>query len=157
VTFTDGTTALGTEAVNTTTNTATLVTAALKGGAYTITAAYNGSGDDSASTGTLKQTVSKAATRTTVVSSLNPSTFGTSVTFTATVIGANGGAITGAVEFLDGKVKLGTVLLVSGNTHPKFSTASLATGNHAITAVYGGNVNSTPSTSAVLEQVVSGL
>ena len=53
MTFTDGTTALGTEAVNTKTNTATLVTATLKGGAHSITAAYNGSGDDSGSTGTV--------------------------------------------------------------------------------------------------------
>ena len=69
--------------------------------------------------------MSKSATRTTVVSSHNPTIVGTSVTFTATVVGANGGAITGAVEFLDGKVKLGTVrCAIAGNTHPKFAKAA---------------------------------
>jgi len=51
--------------------------------------------------------VNQAATATTVTSSLNPSTFGQSVTFTATVSSA-GGTPTGTVTFYDGATTLGT-------------------------------------------------
>src|SRR6202030_3723976 len=50
------------------------------------------------------------ATATSVVSSLNPSTFGQSVTFTATVSSA-AGTPTGTVTFNDGATALGTVAL----------------------------------------------
>jgi len=92
------------------------------------------------------------ATTTTVASSLNPSTFGQAVTFTATAK-ATSGTPTGTVTFKDGTKALGSAALVAGVA--KFTAKSLAVGAHSITAVYAGNVNFAGSTSAVLKQTVN--
>ncbi len=96
-------------------------------------------------------------TSTVVLSSVNPSTVGQSVTFTAIVSPSGppqGGPAgpTGAVMFLDGQVVLATRTLVGGQA--SFSTAALSPGSHAITAVYSGDNAFRPSTSPVLTQVV---
>src|SRR5207247_7154982 len=57
-------------------------------------------------------TVNKSASTTTILSSLNPSGFGQSVTFTATVSGS-GPAPTGTVTFKDGATALATNTLIS--------------------------------------------
>ena len=59
----------------------------LSTGTHTVTADYNGDGNFSVSSGTLAggQVVNKAGTATSVSSSVNPSSFGQNVTFTATV------------------------------------------------------------------------
>jgi hypothetical protein len=89
-----------------------------------------------------------AATTTAVTSSMNPSTTGTNVTFTATVTSATAGTITGTVTFLDGATALGTGSLAGGTA--SFTTSSLATGSHSITAQYGGDPNFSGSTSTAL-------
>jgi hypothetical protein len=94
-------------------------------------------------------TVSKGTASVTVSSSLNPSTYGTSVTFTAAV---SAGA-TGTVTFMDGTTVLGTGT-VSGGT-VSFSTTTLSAGTHSITAVYSGDANYNGATSSVLSQVVN--
>jgi hypothetical protein len=94
-----------------------------------------------------------AGTATTVVSSLNPSLLGQSVTFTASVT-SGAGVPTGTVTFRDGAATLGSVAL-SGNT-ATFTTTTLAAGVHPITAVYGGAANFAASTSAVMNQTVIG-
>jgi hypothetical protein len=48
---------------------------------------------------------------------------------------------------------LATVTLTSGKA--AFTTSTLATGSHAITAVYNGNSGYNPSTSATLTQSVT--
>jgi RHS repeat-associated protein len=80
-------------------------------------------------------------TSSTVTSSANPSVFGQSVTFTATVsaVAPGSGTPTGTVEFKDGATSLGFVALVSGSV--TFSTFALSVGTHSITAVYGGDAN----------------
>jgi hypothetical protein len=82
-----------------------------------------------------------SGTTTTVTSSLNPSVFGQSITFTATVSPAppGSGTPTGSVNFLDGGSQIGTGTLGSGQT--TFSTSALAVGSHTITASYGGDTN----------------
>ncbi len=101
---------------------------------------------------TVTYTVPLPPTTTTLVSSLNPSNAGDSVTFTATVTGA-GGTPTGTVTFLDGAVSLGTGTLAGGVA--SLSTNALAAGAHDITAVYGGDASYSGSTSAVLVQEVN--
>ena len=70
--------------------------------------------------------------KTAVSSSKNPSTFGDSVTFTATVTGTTG-TPTGTVTFLDGSTTLGTATLDPGGI-AAFSTSALAVGSHTISA-----------------------
>jgi len=76
-------------------------------------------------------------TNTVLSSSANPSVFGQSVTFTATVSSAADSPPTGTVTFLEGATPLGTGTLASGQA--TFTTSSLAVGSHSIKAQYGGD------------------
>ena len=99
----------------------------------------------------LGQFIGVAVSSTAVVSSLNPSLFGQSVTFTATV---TGGSPTGTVQFKDGATNLGGPVALSGGS-AGYTTAALAVGSHSITAVYSGDASNAPSTSSVLTQSVN--
>jgi hypothetical protein len=100
------------------------------------------------------ENASGAATTTALVSSLNPSNFGQAVTFTATVATNGSTTPTGTVTFYDGTTTLGTGTL-NGSGIATYTTASLAVGQHSVTAVYGGDANNAGSTSAVLPQTVN--
>ena len=151
VTFKNGTLKLGTGTLSA--GTATFTTAALTVGTHSITAVYNGDANFAASTSpALSQTVTQAASTTSVVSSVNPSAVGQAVTFTATVKPATSGKPTGTVTFNDGATVLGTGKLSAGKA--TFTTSALAVGSHAITASYGGDTNFTASASATLSQTV---
>jgi hypothetical protein len=149
VTFKDGSTTLGTG--NLSGGKTTFSTSTLAAGSHSITAVYVGDTNYNGSTSSvLTQTVNKANTTITVASSKNPSTYGSSVTFTATV---SPSAAPGTVTFNDGSTALGTGTISSGKA--TFSTSTLAAGSHSITAVYGGGTNYNTSTSSVLTQTVN--
>jgi Bacterial Ig-like domain (group 3)/MBG domain (YGX type) len=95
-------------------------------------------------------------TSTTLASSLNPSTFGNAITFTANVTALGGGTPTRSVTFFDGATSLGSSTLSSSGS-ATLTVSSLATGTHAITATYGGDTNFALSTSAPLVQTVNPL
>jgi Bacterial Ig-like domain (group 3) len=152
VTFKDGATTLGNGTLDGSGQT-TFSTSTLAAGSHSITAVYNGDGTFGVSTSpVLTQVVNSNSSATSLVSSVNPSAYGASVTFTATVTGS-GGTPTGTVTFKDGAATLGTGTL-NGSGQATLSTSSLAAGSHSITAVYGGDSNFTTSTSPVLTQVV---
>jgi hypothetical protein len=156
VTFKNGTATLGTGTLDGSGH-ATFTTSTLAVGSRSITAVYGGSSSFNGSTSpVLTQTVNKDATTTTVVSSLNPSVHNHAVTFTATVVAnAPGTAIpTGTVTFKNGNKTLGSVTL-NASGQASFTTSSLTTGTHQITAVYGGSSNFITSTSLVLIQTVT--
>jgi hypothetical protein len=118
-------------------------------GSHSITANYSGdrSFNASSTAAALKETISKAATKTEVHSSDDSSKFGQTVTFVATVRAADDdwGMPTGTVTFLvDGRVQV-TVDLVDGKG--KFRTSKLSVGKHVITAIYNGNAQFAASTS----------
>ncbi|MEI6194508.1 MAG: InlB B-repeat-containing protein, partial [Verrucomicrobiota bacterium] len=93
-----------------------------------------------------------APTTTTLTSSLNPSTYGNSVTFTATV---NQSAASGTVTFMDGATTLGTGTTLSSGVST-YTTSALIGGTHSITAVYGGDGSYyATSTSSAVSQVVN--
>ena len=95
----------------------------------------------------------KAKTTTTLSSSLNPSTVGANVTFTAKVTAANGPTPVGSATFKNGTTTLGTVTLNSSGV-ATFSTKTLTAGTHSITGAYGGSATDLSSTSSALSQVV---
>ena len=162
VSFTDGSTALGTATPTTTAGvtTATLTTNLLAVGTHSVSASYGGSSDYSSSTSATPAavTVSQAASTTALKSSANPATFGHPVTFTATVTGVAGAAApTGTVSFSDGSTPLGTATLstTAGVTTATLTTTALAVGAHSITATYAGNADYKPSTTTTaLSQTV---
>jgi hypothetical protein len=93
-----------------------------------------------------------AATSTAVLSSLNPSTVGAQVTFTANVSG--GASPTGTVKFTsDGTTICAAVTLVGGSA--QCPTSGLAQGSHSIVASYSGDAGNTASQSGPLTQVVN--
>ena len=157
VNFLDGATMIGSGTLSSTAPfRATFTTSTLAVGAHSITASYAGNANFNGSTSAvLTQTANKAGTSTSVASSLNPSTFGQSVTFTATVtvVAPGAGSPSGTVTFLDGTTTLGTGTLSSGTA--TFTTSALAVGSHSITASYGGDASFNGSTSAVLTQTVN--
>jgi hypothetical protein len=109
--------------------------------------------------GAAAYTVAPAATTSAVVASGNPSIWGQSVTFTATVSVTSPGAgtPTGTVTFKDGSTTLGTgtLQLVGSLDQATFSTTGLSVGSHTITAAYNTDGNFLSSTSAGINQQVN--
>jgi hypothetical protein len=154
VQFKDGNAVIGTAALNAS-GVAKFSTASLSVGVHSMTAVYLGNSNFVGSTSSaLQQTVKKAKTTTSLVSSLNPSTKGKPVTFTATVHPASGGAPSGKVTFKDGATVLGSAAVNLTTHKAKFTTSKLSVGTHHITAAYGGDTNFLSSVSPVLKQVV---
>jgi hypothetical protein len=152
VTFSHGATVLGTATLSG--NVAKLSLSTLTVGTRTITATYGGNTEYLTSTSSvLSQVVDAASTTTTLTSSSNPSTHGSSVTFTATVKAGSGPTPTGSVTFKDGSTTLGSGTL-NGSGNATFSTSALAVGTHSITAAYGGSAEDGISTSTTLSQKV---
>ena len=137
---------------------AVYATSTLTVGVHQVTASYNSDPDHFPSTSpTLTQTVLEG-TRVTLTSSLNPSSVGAPVTFTATVaVPPGGGSVApdGTIVFSDGATILGNIAL-SATGVASFTTSTLTNGVHSITATYGGDASKQiqGSTSAVLAQDV---
>jgi len=149
VEFFEGATSLGTAPLSG--GTASIATSAFAVGSHVMHAVYSGDGTYTTSTSPAHtHTVDPASSSTSLASGTNPSTFGQSVAFTATV--APSGA-TGSVEFLDGASSLGTSPLVAGSA--QLITSALAAGSHTITAVYSGDASYSGSTSNLVTQVVN--
>ena len=88
---------------------------------------------------------------TTLASSLNPSTYGQQVSFTATVTGSNP---TGTVTFADTTTgnSLNTVTLSAGSA--TIVTSGLGAGTHQIIAIYSGDAGNTGSISPSVVQII---
>ena len=142
------------------TKTASCSTSSLAAGTHSIVAAYSGDPANAGSASApLSQVIgSKTTSTTTLASSLNPSTVGARVTFTASV---TGNAPTGTVAFTDGTntiykcaaVALAKRAKTAGRT-ARCTTSSLTAGTHSIGATYSGNAANNGS-SATLSQTVS--
>jgi hypothetical protein len=148
VTFKTGTTILGTAAI--TSGAASLSTAALNAGNRTVTAVYSGDATHAAAKGPLTILVSKASTTTVLVSDINPSAPGQTVTLTATV-----GSATlvpgGTVSFKLGTTLLGTGALSGGVA--TLATNSIPSGSHKIVATYAATANFGSSSGSIVQKV----
>ena len=96
------------------------------------------------------------AENTTTTLSLSSSSIvaGKTVTLTANVKAAGGGVTSGSVTFLDGPTSLGTVALNSSG-QATWSSTTLATGSHSLTASYGGNSSYEASSSSPVTLTVT--
>ncbi len=154
--FYDGATILGPVALNAS-GVAAWSTATLTGGAHSITASYGGDAAKDIQPSTSAALIQDVQTASTiaVVSSLNPSNYGSPVTFTATITPGGAAVVTGTVNFLDGGVKIGTGMLAGSPATATFTTSTLDVATHSITATYAGDANNAASNSAPLSQVVN--
>ena len=156
VSFMDGTTILSTQTMNTG-GVATYATSTLTAGIHQITAVYNGDTPKQiqGSTSAILSQEVQAPTTATLTSSLNPSIYGNSVTFTATVPPSGASAPTGTVSFLDGATAIGAGTLAGNPGVATFTTSALSVGTHPITAAYAGDSMNGASTSLPVSQVVN--
>jgi hypothetical protein len=121
-------------------------------GTHTVGADYSGDTNDTASIGTLSpvQTVDPLTTSATVSSSLNPSTYGQTVAFTATVTPSTA---TGSVQFLIDGSPFGTPVTISGGTATSGSISTLIGGTHTIEVDYSGDTNDAASSGTMIQTV----
>jgi hypothetical protein len=148
IAFRDGSTLIGSAPM--TAGQATFIISTLAPGSHSLRAIYGGDANDLTSTSApVILTVNKIATTAAVTSSMNPSTFGHPVTFTASVSPT---AATGTVSFYADSVLLGT-RTISGGT-ATYTTSTLSAGTHSITVTYSGDADYLTSTSPPLSQTV---
>ncbi len=148
ITFYDGSTQIGTGTISS--GKATCSTSTLGTGTHSITASWPGNTNYySVTSSAITQTVNQATPTLTVASSANPSTYGGSVKFTATISSGPSGAVT----FYDGSSSIGTGSISGGKA--TYTTTSLTAGTHSITANWPGSTNYISVTSSAITQTVN--
>jgi hypothetical protein len=120
----------------TTTGSCTIAFAA--GGSRTLTATYGGDANFFTSFTTTPHVV-KVNPSIAFSSTVNPSVYGQSTTFAATVSGA-AGTPTGSVQFVDGVANLGSAQTLSAGV-ASLSASSLIAGTHIMSVAYSGDGN----------------
>lgn len=152
ITFSDSATHIGT--ATTSGGVATLTfSSGLTGGVHPIGASYPGDATYAPSIARTITLIVKYGTTTTLTSSPNPSAYGQTMTFTATVTSTGPKVPTGSVSFMDGSTNLATASLNASGV-ATFTRAYLFPGKHSITANYQGDSQSAASSGA-LTQVVN--
>ena len=152
VTFYDGMTAMA--SVPLASGTATYTTSSLSGGKkHYVTAKYAGDSILMPSSYEVVQEVERYSTNTTVSASLNPSSYGQAVTWTATVTSSGSVPPTGKVNFTWG-YNIGTVTINTSGV-ATLTRSNLNADSYPLKAVYLGDASNSGSTSAVLNQVVT--
>jgi Big-like domain-containing protein len=148
VTFKDGTTVLGSVALDVTGHASTS-TSALAAGAHSITAGYSGSAVYKPSTSAILTQNVKMPTTTAIMSATPASpTYGTAVTLVAHVTSTT--TPSGNVTFKSGSLSLGTGALDgSGDATITTLPTALAGGSRSLTAVYAGDATHLGSTSPI--------
>lgn len=157
VTFSDGTTQIGTGTLGASSS-AAFSTSSLAVGSHSVTATYSGDTNFSPSTSSAVSVVvsapAKIGTATSLSASATQLTSGQSVTFTAGVAPQSGNRIpTGSISFLDVSTQIGSATLNGGSA--SFSSTGLSLGTHTITAGYSGDSNYTPSSSTAVTVTVA--
>jgi ELWxxDGT repeat protein len=140
LTFTDGSTTLGTSTLSSG-GSAIFSTSSLMTGPHAIVATYGGDGNFIGSASApFSKPIGKAGSNSVVTLSPATTVFGQSVTFTATItaLAPGSGTPTGSVIFKDASTVLGTATL-DASAHATFTTSALAVGGHAINATYTGD------------------
>jgi hypothetical protein len=135
VNFYDGANLLGSNTLSG--GSATFSTSALSDGSHSITSSYQGDSGYTGSTSSAVSQVVRAQTSTLIGASASASTYGQSVTFTATVT-SGFGTPSGTVSFFDGATPIGSAPL-NGSGQATLTLSTLDTGSHSVSASYAGN------------------
>ncbi len=120
---------------------------------YVVTAT-NVAGEGPASNEASATPFAPIATSTALASAPNPSTFGQSVTFTATVTSGSG-VPAGTVTFTEGATVRASNVTVNGAGQAAFSTTALSVGSHTLTATFTGASGWLGSSGNAAPQVVN--
>ena len=149
VSFSANGNALGTEAlVN---GSATLATSFANAGSYTVTAAYEGDSNNTASTSSpVGITITPATSATTLQATPTAGNVNGQITLKASV---SGDSPTGSVSFSAGSASLGTATLTNGVA--TLQTSFSAAGSYDTTATYQGDQNNAASTSSAVTIVIA--
>jgi Bacterial Ig-like domain (group 3) len=154
VEFQDGSSVLGT--VTLVSGLATLNSVSLTAaGTHLLSAVYGGDSNYAGSSGPLTQVVNspgKVATTTNLTSSSNPSAYGQTISFKATISGT-GGTPSGVVTFTVGTTISQATLDSSGTT--VYTTSALPAGTTKVSAAYSGDTTFAGSISALVPQKVN--
>lgn len=152
ITFTNGSTVLGTAPVSSATGfQASITTAALSVGQHAVVATYEGDDSFLASSGSVAQRVQRAQTTTLVTSSVNPSQSGQSVRFTAAIspVAPGAGDPGGTVRFTVNGANLGGAVDVVDGEATSAAFTSLSPGTYKIEATYSGDPRFVGSTGSL--------
>jgi hypothetical protein len=124
----------------------------LGAGNYTLAVAFTPTNTAAyaSATGSVTLLVNKAAPGVTLTSSLNPVLLQNATTLTATL---SSSAPTGTVTFFDGTTSLGAAT-VNASGVAALAISTLSMGTHTLSAVYSGDANFNPVSSAPLTQSV---
>ncbi len=144
-TYTIGTATLNSAGV------ASLTKSNLNANLYPMTAVYRGDTNNlSSASAVVNQTVLQTTSAATIASSVNPSTVGQPITFTAKI---NSPTVipSGPVTFRAGTTVLGTAQLSSGKA--TFTTSTLPAGSTVVKVTYNGNSNIKGSSASVTQTV----
>jgi hypothetical protein len=126
-------------------------------GLHQVVAIYLGFDNFSGSTSLpVNQSIITAITTNTLLTAPNPSTFGDTVTFTATVTSAAGTPTVGTIIFFDGATPVSPPIAINPSGVATFTISTLAVGTHPIRAVYSGGGNFAGSTSNIVNHEVGG-
>jgi len=133
---------------------ATLITSFNLPGTYTLVAVYGGdSSNQGATTNTVLETVINVV-NIALTSSVNPVFLDNPTVLTATLTTAAAGpAPAGIVNFFDGATPIGSGTIVNGMV--SITASFVYAGPHSITAVFAGDAQNAPATSAVFTQTVA--
>jgi hypothetical protein len=154
ITFTDGTTPIGSAPLNGN-GVASLQVPPLAVGKHNITAVFAGDANDFTSQYSFVQTVDLAPSSTTLNTSNAVAQFATPITFTATVSGVSSSTPTGNVAIKDGAITLATVPLNTLGI-ATYINSTLTAGTHKITVVYLGDADYATSTSTqIITETIS--
>jgi hypothetical protein len=149
--FNDGSAVIGQVLLDNTGH-AVLTTNNLGASTHAISAAYSGDTNFLGASTSVAQVISKAATSTSLSSSLNPATNASNLTVHAVVTSA-AGTPSGTVQFFDGAATIGSAVLDSTGS-ASISISNPAVGSHSLSANFTGSSNLTSSTSSAVSEVV---